>query len=130
MSAAPEAVESAVSLSASALKTMGFGESLSLSVVGFLIVFFVLVVLMAVIKILRGVLESMSAGPVEQPVMPAAAAPAADPNAGKVPAKGSLGEVMLHGVDDKTAAMVMAIVADELKAPLNELRFISIREKK
>ena len=30
----------------------------------------------------------------------------------------------------KTAAMLMAIVADKLGKPLNELRFISIREIK
>lgn len=34
----------------------------------------------------------------------------------------------LHKVDDKTAAMIMAVVADETKIPLNELRFISIKE--
>ena len=33
-----------------------------------------------------------------------------------------------YGTDPRTAAMLMAIVADELQAPLNELRFISIRE--
>ena len=32
--------------------------------------------------------------------------------------------------DYQSAAMLMAIVADEMKAPINELRFISIREIK
>ncbi len=45
-------------------------------------------------------------------------------------ARGSCGGVMLHDVPDRTAAMVMAIVADELQLPLNELRFISIQEVK
>ena len=36
--------------------------------------------------------------------------------------------VDLINVDEKTAAMIMAIVADETDIPLNELRFISIRE--
>jgi hypothetical protein len=45
------------------------------------------------------------------------------------PAKGSRGAVNITTVPPKTAAMLMAIVADELKAPLNELRFISIKEK-
>lgn len=44
-------------------------------------------------------------------------------------AKGSSGAVNITTVPPKTAAMLMAIVADELKAPLNELRFISIKEK-
>lgn len=44
-------------------------------------------------------------------------------------AKGSRGDVNITTVPPKTAAMIMSIVADELKAPLNELRFISIKEK-
>ena len=43
-------------------------------------------------------------------------------------APGSAGHLKLHTVDPKTAAMLMAIVADKLGKPLNELRFISIRE--
>ena len=59
---------------------------------------------------------------------PAAAAPAAP--AAKAFAPGSAGEVKLHDVPDRTAAMLMAIVADKMGKPLNELRFISIREIK
>ena len=44
------------------------------------------------------------------------------------PAPGSAGELKLHNVDPRTAAMVMAIVADKTGKPLNELRFISIKE--
>ena len=43
-------------------------------------------------------------------------------------APGSAGEVKLYDTPPAVAAMLMAIVADELKTPLNELRFISIRE--
>ena len=45
------------------------------------------------------------------------------------PAKGSCGNINITNVPPKTAAMLMAIVADEMKAPLNELRFISIKQK-
>jgi Na+-transporting methylmalonyl-CoA/oxaloacetate decarboxylase gamma subunit len=100
----------------------------SLSALGFAIVFFVLVVLMFVIKILRGLLAQLDAS--RAPAAAAAAVPVPAPAANMVPAKGSLGEIKLHGVDDKTAAMIMAIVADDMKAPLNELRFLSIREKR
>ncbi len=111
--------------------TMSIGDSLLLAVVGMLIVFFVLVVLMAVIKGIRSVIASMEANAAAAAAPAAVAAPAAPakPAANMVPAKGSLGDIMLHTVDDKTAALIMAIVADELKAPLNELRFLSIREK-
>lgn len=43
-------------------------------------------------------------------------------------AKGSAGDLKLENVSERDAAMIMAIVADELKEPLNSLRFISIRD--
>ena len=43
-------------------------------------------------------------------------------------APGSAGQIKLHGVAPKTAAMLMAIVANKMDKPLNELRFISIKE--
>lgn len=43
-------------------------------------------------------------------------------------AKGSAGDLKLENVSDRDAAMIMAIVADELKEPLNSLRFVSIRD--
>ena len=57
------------------------------------------------------------------PVIEQAPAPAELPKA-----PGSAGQLKLHGVEPKTAAMLMAIVADKLGKPLNELRFISIKE--
>ena len=45
-------------------------------------------------------------------------------------APGTAGQLKLHDVPPKTAAMLMAIVADKLGKPLNELRFISIKEVK
>ena len=52
--------------------------------------------------------------------------PAAPEEAPKAP--GSAGGVKLHSVEPKTAAMLMAIVADKTGKPLNELRFVSIKE--
>ena len=54
---------------------------------------------------------------------PVPAAPAAT-------APGSAGQLKLHDVEPKTAAMLMAIVADKMGKPLNELRFLSIKEVK
>lgn len=45
-------------------------------------------------------------------------------------AKGSAGHIKLYDVPDKEAAMIMAIVADTMKKPVNELHFISIKEVK
>ncbi len=109
---------------------VSFAGALGTSVLGFAIVFFVLIVLMFVIKAIRGMLEQMSAPASAAPAAAAPAPAAAKPNANMVPAKGSLGDIKLFEVDDRTAAMIMAIVADKMDAPLNTLRFLSIREKK
>ena len=61
----------------------------------------------------------------------AAPAPAEPAPAPELPvAPGSAGQLKLHDVPPKTAAMLMAIVADKMGKPLNELRFISIKEVK
>ena len=46
------------------------------------------------------------------------------------PAPGSAGELKLHDVDPRDAAMIMAIVANKMGKPINELRFKSIKEVK
>jgi 3-oxoacyl-ACP reductase-like protein len=63
----------------------------------------------------------------EAPAKVAAPAAVATAPAGPV-APGTAGELKLYDTDPRDAAMIMAIVADELGKPLNELRFTSIRE--
>ena len=63
-------------------------------------------------------------------VIPAAPAAPVVPAAAPVPAPGTAGQIKLHDVPPKTAAMLMAIVADKTGKPLNTLRFISIKEVK
>jgi len=97
------------------------------ALLGYLVVFFGLVLLMCVIFIMGKIMHK------EKPAAaPAAAAPAAAPApAVKAdPAPGTAGDFKLYNTDPRDAAMVMAIVADTLGKPLNELRFISIREVK
>ena len=62
----------------------------------------------------------------KEPVQAAVPVPAEAPE--KPVAPGAAGQIKLHGVPPKTAAMVMAIVANKMGKPINELRFISIRE--
>ena len=91
------------------------------------VVFFGLILLMYVTKIAGAIISRKKAA--EPAAAPAAAAPAV-PAAKNAPAPGSAGRIALHDVPDKTAAMLMAIVADRTGKPLNQLRFISIREVK
>ena len=96
---------------------------LGYSVLGMAIVFAVLIMLIGVVKLLE-----LATKPKEEAAAPAAAAaPVAAPAPAK-PAPGTAGELKLYNVEERDAAMVMAIVADTLGKPLNELRFISIRE--
>ncbi len=97
--------------------------ALGYSVLGMAIVFLVLIMLIGVVKILE-LANKKKEAPVE--AAPVAAAPVA--TAPAKPAPGTAGELKLYNVEERDAAMVMAIVADKLGKPLNELRFISIRE--
>ena len=55
----------------------------------------------------------------------APSAPAAAPIATNAPGTSS-GDLELVGVDEKTAAVIMAIVSDKSGIPLNRLQFVSI----
>ena len=108
---------------------MGIGGAGITALLGYAVVFFGLVLLMCVIALFGRIMAQK-----KKPAPAPAAAPAAAP-APAAPAPGSTKGVCmgnrvceLYNVDDKTAAMIMAIVADETKIPLNELRFISIKE--
>ena len=109
--------------------TLDIGNNLLYAILGYLVVFIGLALLMIVIiivgKIMVAKLKAAKA-PAEAPA-PAAAAPAAK----ALPAApGTAGEVKIYDTDPKDAAMIMAIVADKLQKPLNELRFVSIKEVK
>ena len=118
-------------LAKSDVKYFTIPEVLIYALVGFVIVICVLLFLMGAIKLLSLVVEKMT----EKKTAPAAlpeAAPASLPAspAEEPVAPGRSGDVKLYDVPDKEAAMIMAIVADRLKAPLSTLKFISIKEVK
>ena len=104
---------------------MPVGEAAVTALLGYAVVFFGLILLMIVVMILGKVMVASAA-------KKKAAAPAAALVEEKEPvyAPGTAGEVKLYDVSDRDAAMIMAIVADKLQKPLNELRFKSIKEVK
>ena len=107
------------------------GEAGVYALLGYAVVFFGIVLLMIVITALGKYFASKDANLATKAASAAqAAAPAAPATAPKAVAPGSAGELALHDVEPKTAAMLMAIVADKMGKPLNELRFISIKEVK
>ena len=102
-----------------------FAELSITAVLGYAVVFLGIILLMIVVSIIGKIFTAGS-----KKAAPAAApAPVAAPV--EVPvAPGTAGQLKLHDVEPKTAAMLMAIVADKMGKPLNELRFISIKEVK
>ena len=113
---------------------LGIGPAAVLALLGYAVVFFGLILLMCVVMAMGKIFiakdkkaaaatKAAAAAPA-----PVAAAPAAAP--APVAAPGSAGQLKLYDVNPKTAAMIMAIVADKMGKPLNELRFISIKEVK
>ena len=90
-----------------------------------------MVIAMAVVVAIMTLRKYLSKkNPSQKLPVPASAPAAPAQEAPKPTAPGSAGMLKLHDVEPKTAAMLMAIVADKLGKPLNELRFISIKEVK
>ena len=116
----------------STLENIGIGDAGVIALLGYAVVFFGLILLMGVITVLGKVMTAKTNKPVKAAAPAAAPAPAVAPVAevAPQPAPGTAGQLKLHDVNPKTAAMIMAIVADKMGKPLNELRFISIKEVK
>ena len=113
------------------MDNIGILDAGILALLGYSVVFLGLILLMIVITVMG---KFFSAKKTAKAPAAAAAAPAAAPvaaaPAAPVPAPGSAGPVKLYDTPPKTAAMIMAIVANQMGKPLNELRFISIKEVK
>ena len=107
------------------LINISFGDAALTALLGYLVVFFGLVLLMVVV-IIMGKIMVNRANKAKAAVPAESAAPAPEAPA----APGSAGELKLYDTDPKDAAMIMAIVADALGKPINQLRFISIKEVK
>ena len=121
---------------ASTLDNIGILDAAIVALLGYAVVFFGLILLMCVIIIMgkafmakdKAAAAKAAAAKETLAAVPVAAAPAAPVESPAAP--GTAGQLKLHDVNPKTAAMIMAIVADKMGKPLNELRFISIKEVK
>ena len=115
------------------LVNLGIGQGGAIAILGYAVVFLGLVLLMLVVLAMASYFinkakkeaEALKAAPA-----PEAPAPEAAPVRNLPKAPGTAGELKLYDTDPRDAAMIMAIVADTLGKPLNELRFKSIREVK
>ena len=126
---AEEAVNEVAKTATDGRLRLDIGGNLLDAVLGYLVVFIGLSLLMIVVimvgKIMVAQSKKSKAAPAAAPAAPAA------PEVKALPAApGAAGEVKIYDTDPKDAAMIMAIVADKLQKPLNELRFVSIKEVK
>ncbi len=107
---------------------MSIVESLTVSLFCLALVFFVLSFLFALIKVLSKVLKEISnkrAGiSIEKQTTGKAVVLSGEAENGDGI---SAGELKLINVDEKTAAIIMAIVSHESQIPLSELSFKSIK---
>ena len=119
----------------STLENIGILDAAIVAILGYVVVFFGLVLLMAVIIVMGKIFMAKDKKAAEAnkaakqtvaAVNPAPAAPAAP----QPVAPGTAGQLKLYDVEPKTAALILAFVANKMGKPLNELRFISIKEVK
>ena len=105
---------------------ISFGTGGIIALLGYGVVFLGLILLMLVVMLMSRIM--MAKQKKAAPAVTEMPSVAVQPLSEKAP--GTAGELKLYDTDPRDAAMVMAIVADTLGKPLNELRFISIKEVK
>ena len=119
------------------LENISIANAAIVALLGYAVVFFGLILLMTVLIIMGKVFTAKDKKAAEAAAAAKAglstgtvpAAPAAAPVTSE-PAPGTAGQLKFCDTNPKTSAMIMAIVADKMGKPLNELRFISIKEVK
>ena len=112
------------------MENIGILDAGIVALLGYGVVFFGIILLMIVVIAMGKIFVALeNRNKAAAPEAVAETVPAA-PAAPAPTAPGSAGALKLHEVEPKTAAMLMAIVANKMGKPLNELRFISIKEVK
>ena len=111
---------------ASSLEYINTLDAAIVALLGYGVVFLGLIMLMLVVMAMGKIFIARDKKNAAKEIAEVSAAPEVSAPV----APGTAGQLKLHDVEPKTAAMLMAIVADKLGKPLNELRFISIKEVK
>jgi len=114
---------------------MSLVDSLMVSLLGLIVVFLMLCLLCILIKVLSVIvrfilpqMDTLEASTIKRTSIENVPTYRITSGRAEVLDDGcSAGELHLLGVDEKTAAMVMAIVSDECQIPLSELQFKTIK---
>ena len=108
---------------------ISIGEALGVSGVAMSIIIGILVSIMGLIYLVAFILKEMEKIKLKKTKTSAITETEIIlPETKKELAPGSAGEIKLYNVEERDAAMIMAIVADKTGIPLNELKFISIKQ--
>lgn len=108
---------------------ISIGEALGVSGVAMSIIIGILVSIMGLIYLVAFILKEMEKIKLKKAKTSATSETEVMlPETKKELAPGSAGEIKLYNVEERDAAMIMAIVADKTGIPLNELKFISIKQ--
>ena len=106
---------------------MPLSDALATSLIGITTVVCILAIIAVLIILVSKVIRAVEGATTKKapvaPAAPVAAAPAGVP----MPAGMNQGELELINTDEKTAAIIMAIVSDKSGIPLNRLSFKSIK---
>lgn len=106
---------------------MPLADALAVSLIGIVTVIAILAVIAGLILLVSMVIRIIEKAAANKKPVAAEAAPAASPSGVPMPAGMNQGELELVDTDEKTAAIIMAIVSDKSGIPLNRLSFKSIK---
>ncbi len=115
-------------------KYISFGEALNISITGIVVVMLVLAFLAVLVLLLSKSIRAVEGAAKKKSSAKAVSANAEEktsapskPAGTALPESASAGDLNLYNVDEKTAAVIMAIVSNESGIPLNRLLFKSIK---
>lgn len=108
-------------------QTISMGEALSVSVTGIIVVMIILALLAVIVVLLSKAIRAVerktlkkTANPTDKKVFnPVIKEPKKDNGIKALPETQSIGSLDLYKTDEKTAAIIMAIVSNESGIPLN-----------
>ena len=106
---------------------MPLTDALATSVIGITTVIAILAVIAVLIILVSKVIRAFESMTAKKKVPETVADPATAPTGVPMPAGMNQGELELVNTDEKTAAVIMAIVSDKSGIPLNRLSFKSIK---
>lgn len=111
-------------------KDITLGEAINISITGFVVVLLILALLSVLVLLLsKGIrlIESSANKKKIQTQQPQKTDEATPSTASPLPENVGAGNLVTYDVDEKTAAVIMAIVSRESGIPLNRLLFKSIK---